>query len=178
MDFKYTKAYYPDSSWVHVVYFNENDNTAVLDLYDKFYRYTGVNTADVAALVGADSVGEYYNSEFSRRFGPAEFLGNRNDLEWDIEPVRKETAGTAKGLTVPAGVVTVAQGTNATPAPVRVEQSSTAKTTVFFNLDENDREYSFEANSSDPAQAVEERTTHVSVLGAKGRVRKVVLEFA
>lgn len=101
--FNYTKAYQVSSSIIEGAYFNENDNSVVLDVSNTLYRYSGVTESDVATLVyGGDdgSVGGYYNSSFKKEFGPADKLGYWYDLVAKRVEVDKAqtTPTTPKGL--------------------------------------------------------------------------------
>lgn len=210
---EYTKIIDPDSSLVDGIYFDENENSVVLDLDNDLYLYEGVSAEDVAALAAGDngSVGAYYNKVFKHKFGPSEPIGSY--LEWDFElvPVNKDAAGTPKGLTYPtpsaATVSSVAvdvptkeyslqtvRGENertsvlvggetkeyslAEIAKPGVTTSDGVSTTVEFTLDGvSEKVYTYEANTDDVYDAVEELHAYVSRMGATGKVKRVVVDF-
>jgi hypothetical protein len=101
--FEFTKEYLDvESSVIDEVYFNENDNTAVLDVNDWLYLYSNVQASDIGDLLNSDSVGAYYNQVFKEKFGPAEKLGHYTDWDGVNVPVYKDqsTPTTPKGLVI------------------------------------------------------------------------------
>lgn len=202
--FEYTRLTEPDSSLVEGVYYNENNNAVALDLNDDVYVYRGVSREQHDALVGADSVGAYYNTYFKKQFGPAEYLGSYWAVELDIIEVEPKTE---KNLTYApnAKVTTVDNDGSGDLAPTTEhslgnstltvqdaptnehslaplsEQAREAdvdwKTEVFFTIDGFHREYTFDADTSDAAEAVQALSDHLSAFGASGKVRRVVISF-
>lgn len=207
-DFTYTEEFYVVSSLIDSVYYNANDRTAVLDVNDRIYRYSDVDRDDVEALAnGRDSngsVGAHYNRVFKTKYGPGEYLGDYDEVDYDIVPVEgKPTpkdlrednspepsnrfAFVSEGSTTEWSLGTPDTASTATatkeysltlPEPASVvEDSDVESVVVTFTLEGFDREFEYEANSSDLTDAVEELHNHVKAFGAKGRVRKAVVTF-
>jgi hypothetical protein len=195
---EYTKKFDVVSSVIEGVYFNENDNTVVLDVNDTLYKYDNVGGLDVGALAVADSVGAYYNQTFKKKFGPAEQLGDYDEFDFVQVAVDKETAtaGVAKDLTdntkeyslsLPDPEPVVLDDPSVTkefslsfdeiapevPAPLE----GVKKITVHFTLDGYDRVYKYVANALTVEDSIEQLHHYVSALGARGKVKKVVVKF-
>ncbi len=224
--FAYTKEFSVSSSLIDSAWYNENDETLVLDVDDELYRYSGVPGEAVSALVrGGDtgSVGAHYNRVFKKAFGPGEHLGF-----WDtVEPVwvhvikNTPTPTTPKGLvdisfndvvdavdnyldsqaptkefslnsepTVvkfdPPLVVDVSEPTRefalsfdeGAPSVAEVEGLDNVKAIVVHFTLSGDKVYKYKARTSHNVEdAIEELNDYVSLVGAKGRVRKVVVKF-
>lgn len=79
----YTKSFevINDSSLVDGVFYNHNDNTVTFDLNDRLYRYSNVSETDALKVAEADSAGREYQV-FKRKFGPGEYLGEYDDVNW------------------------------------------------------------------------------------------------
>lgn len=191
-EFEYTKAYDVTSSLVEGVYYNENDQTLTLDLNDEYYRYSNVSPADVGRLVEQPSVGSYFNRQFKHAFGPGEYLGTWVEVNEVCVPVTKDTPGTPKGLEDQTATYDLnrfenvdAFTTDTTPTKeYSLEDPETPVATrddvavsVAFTLEGFDKEFFYDAKADNVEDAVEELHAHVSAFGAKGKVRRVVVEF-
>jgi hypothetical protein len=65
------------------------------------------------------------------------------------------------------------------PAAAGLDDAAGETYTVFFTLDDGDREYEFNADDAlDLEDALEELNEYVSRVGARGKVRRVVVNFA
>lgn len=203
--FEYTEYFYPNSSWIEGIYFNANTGEAVLDLNDELYLYPDVDRDEVAALAFAESPGAYYSTVFKPNFGPAEHIGNYDDVDsYKVAEVTPKNLVTTpepeKALTTSPepekNFVSVGHslgapdskdsGSSVQDYPTRehslapigspgVEAVDGWKTEVFFTLEGSDREYVFESALIDAGHAVEELNDYISAFGAKGKVSKVVI---
>lgn len=99
-NFEYTKAYETASSFVDVVYVNENDDYVVVELTNDFYKYKGVPAYAVSNLVGAGSVGTHYNTVFKPAYGPGEHLGEWLEVDEVQVPLNKPAGDVRKDLIV------------------------------------------------------------------------------
>lgn len=193
---EYTKTFTVYSTLIDGVYFNENDNTVVLDVDDTLYRYSNVSHADVAELVKADSVGAYYNQTFKPTFGPAEKVGYYTDVHYHSVPVKKNSPGTPKGLTedatntVNAYVFTTPSTATASSAPTKefslnseptgvetVTTDDSVRVRVHFTLNGSEDTYKYDATATDVNDAIEELHEYVKRVNARGKVTKVVVRF-
>lgn len=196
-DFTYTREFNVSSSLVEGVFYNANDNYVVLDLNDNFYRYNDVSEDDVTNLITASSVGSYYNLDFKHKFGPGEYVGHWDDVDYDYEPVLHGTGTTPKDFTSADKVEPTKEFSLQNPAVASAVDStktneyslaeipqpnaatvSNAVSTVFFTLDgTGDKVFEFASNKESLDDAVQEVNQYVSRLNAHGKVVKVVFEF-
>jgi hypothetical protein len=194
--FTYTHEYEVDnSSLIEAVYYNANDRSAVVDVNDQWYRYTGVDQEDVERLVNGEdengSVGAHYNRHFKTKFGPGEHLGSWFDfteVKEDVVTVpsfvanpNKESYGDGQPLFVSDETKEYSLAELPSPSRAGVEQTGESQdytSSVIFTLGDNDvNEYTFEANSWNAEEAVQELHEYIKRLGMTGRVRRVVVKF-
>lgn len=82
-EFEYThNPYTKSSSAVDEVWYNENTKQLAVDLHDDVYVYSGVPKSRYEALVHADSLGRAFR-EIKRDYGPSEYLGDVDYIEFD-----------------------------------------------------------------------------------------------
>ena len=195
VDFYYTKHFGVSSSLVDDVYYNENENFVVIDLDDAMYKYDGVTSEDVTALVkGADydgSVGKQYNFVFKTKHGPGEYLGQWDDVDYDLTAPIAKTGGVPKDLTnattisgqTVTGTLSSVPATKEfslkTPPALKVvtSEDDSVSIRVHFRLDGSDEKYKYDADATTVDEAVEELNKYVSRLKARGVVTKVVVKF-
>lgn len=203
-DFTYTKeASDAASSLVEGIFYNENDQTMVVDLNDSLYQYTGISEQVFSDFVAADSLGAHYNTVVKVNYGPADYLGNYDDLDWNRVAVNtKPTADVTSNdwtyssdsinttITAGPGQIYIANPPTqevslatpevpSNPATGGIDDSVVEATfKVHFTLVGHDKKYKFDAESANSVEAaIDELNAYVSRLGARGVVSKVVVKF-
>lgn len=188
--FEYTHSHAPVSSAVDTLYYNTNTQSLAVDLHDRLYRYEDVPFSEYADLVYADSAGREF-SRIKREYGPGDFLGEYDDLDFEMVSANADSGVTTASGVVPknltyasnAKVTTSTTGNYASQpsefislnAYTDTKSPSKRKHEVIFEAAGAERIYSLEATSVD--EAVEALQGVAEALDIDVQVRKVTVYF-
>lgn len=180
--FKYTvKKENTDSSLVDGLYYNENTRQLAVDLQDRVYVYSSVPKAVADEFVSAPSKGGYFRG-FKSRFGPSEFLGDWEYIDFEEEsfkPAPSDGRFVTGGGTEPLpSTPTTSSTSGSTGVTLTFPTTSTnnlRKHTVVFEAGGKEHEHNLNVASVD--EAVNGLKVIADMLGVPMTVKRVVTHF-
>lgn len=169
---EFTEARDTASSAVEALYFNENDNTLIIDWNDELYRYSGVNRQEYEKVLNGTGFGGSVGraaSALKQKYGPGEHLGDYDDVDDRMRWV---------GFKRPVLQSVTKEFSLQTPVAPVVESDEDVKgIQVVYRLEGYDSEYTFDSSTASVEAALLELSSLIATLGLKGKAVRAVVNF-
>lgn len=138
-----------------------------------------LNEVPATAYVGKDFESAPVGKDFITISGEGVTLSSDGSATFTNEPTREYSLTTPSAASADSPTK---EYSLKTPEPEPLDETlwgsdETVKSTVFFTIDGGEKIYEFASEQTDLVDAIAEVNDYVSVLGAKGKVVRVVFDF-
>lgn len=148
----YTQDFSPFSSLVDDVYYDADTRELTVDLNDEIYRYSGVPEQVFNDFRSASSAGGFYTPEVKRKYGPGDYLGHYDEINFEPHyPTADDTTTETPQDWVDHTNTDSSNGTHLSLTPAPIDEVAYLKHEVIFEVNGVRKVHTLVAGSVDEA---------------------------